>query len=900
MEKPSDYPKHWETHAVLKDGSTVEIRPIRSSDRAALEAFHGRQSRESIYFRYFRYRPELTDNELDYFTQVDYQNRMAFVALLGGEMVTVARYETWDDRPEAEVAFFVDDDHQGKGLGTLMLEYLAAAGRDQGLSGFTATVLPENYRMLGVFRRAGFDVQTRFADGVIEVDLGIELTAETSSMIADRQRASTARSVARILEASTVAVIGASRQPGSVGHELVRNLLRPAGPDRSGDGGDRPSVPRVFPVNPSAAEILGVEAHPTIAEATRALRAESGEAGQDGADALPVIDLAVVAVRADLVEEVVGQCADAGVRGLMVISTGYSELDADGAERERRLVELARSNGMRLIGPNAFGLINTDPAMRLAAVFHRIPVVPGPVALASQSGPLGAAVLERIRSAGIGVSSFVGVGNRSDVSVNDLLDYWDLDQRTEVIMLYVENFGNLQNFSKVARRTSIDKPIITIRPSSPDLAELLHQAGVILVDEVSQLTEQALLAATQPPARGNRVAIVSNTASLARLAAAACRRSGLEVVVPASVGDPGGSESVLIGDLDNVSYMPSGDPDEYERFMVAAAVSEDVDLVLMAIAPTAYLPARKLRSLLDRVNRSIHKPMAAIGLVDAEQLRVENLPTFTFPEEAAQVLGRHAGWGQWRSARRPSMPPLDREPRKPPTVVGQLLAGRSQARLTLASPDLALLLDELDIPLAPFGIAHDVDEAVAAAERIGYPVVVKAANLRNRSVGESGGAAIDLHDQAALVAAYRRMSEQFELAMKTAVVQRMVTATGIVRLELLQEPPFGSMVSIGPGGSVFDGAAPLARRFLPLDRQVAGELVDSLITGRALPAIEDASREALVELVIKLGDAAAATDDLARISLNPVLLSGADTVATDAEVLLKRRQADVLAGVRHI
>ncbi|MGB5760079.1 MAG: acetate--CoA ligase family protein, partial [Acidimicrobiales bacterium] len=694
------------------------------------------------------------------------------------------------------------------------------------------------------------------------------------------------------------------------------NLLGSPAPQQPGSVGKTTPGPRVFPVNPFATEILGVEAHPTIADATRAMRAvvdqadavdqaDQGVADQPVADkAAPgpdrVIDLAVVAVRADLVEEVVGQCADVGVRGLLVVSTGYSELDADGRERERRLVEQARSNGMRLIGPNAFGLINTDPAMPLGAVFHRIPVEPGPVALASQSGPLGAAVLERIRSAGIGLSSFVGVGNRADVSVNDLLDYWDLDRRTGVIMLYVENFGNLQNFSKVARRTSADKPIITIRPSSPDLAELLRQAGVILVDEVSQLTEQALLAATQPPARGNRVAIVSNTASLARLAAAACRRSGLEVVVPASVGDPAGADSVLIGDLDNVSYMPSGDPDEYERFMVAAAVSEEVDLVLMAIAPTAYLPARKLRSLLDRVNRSIHKPMAAIGLIDAEQLRVENLPTFTFPEEAAQVLGRHARWGQWRSARQRPVPPVDAESKPRSTVVDQLLAGRNQSRLTLSSPDLALLLDELDIPLAPFGIAHDVDEAVAAAERIGYPVVIKAANLRNRTVGESGGAAIDLHDREALVAAYRRMSEQFTMAMKTAVIQRMVTASGIVRLELLQEPPFGSMVSIGPGGSVFDGAAPLARRFLPLGREVAAELVDSLVTGRALPAIEAASRDALIDLVVKLGDAAASTADLARISLNPVLLAGVDTVPTDADVLLKRRQADVLAGVRHI
>ncbi len=898
VDDQTDYPAHWETHAVLKDGSTVEIRPIRADDRSALDAFHNRQSRESIYFRFFRYRPELSDKELDYFTQVDYRDRMAFVALLGQEIVAVARYEKWKDRSSAEVAFFVDDDHHGKGIGTLMLEYLAAAGRDRGLSGFTASVLAENYRMLAVFRSAGFEVSTRFADGVIEVDLGIELTAETTTLIADRQRQSTARSVARILEPSSVAVIGASRHPGSVGFELVRNLVAAA-------GGPAPASRRIFAINPNIDEVNGLDTYPTIAAATDALRSAAAGDGSDGAaedgDRPPeTIDLAVVAVRAELVQDVVSQCATAGVQGLLVVSSGFSEVDEVGRDLERQLVDLARDNGMRLIGPNAFGLLNTDQERNLSAVFHRIPVTAGTVALASQSGPLGAAVLERMRATGLGVSTFVGIGNRADVSVNDLLDYWDLDQRTDVILLYVENFGNLQNFSTVARRTSGAKPIITITPSSDDLTELLQQAGVILVDEVSQLAEQALLAATQPAARGNRVAIVSNAASLARLASAACRRNGLEAVVPASVAEAASGDSILIGDLDTVSLMPSGDPDDYERYVVAAAVSDEVDLVLIALAPTAYLTIGQLQGLLDRINRSIDKPVAAIGLVDAEALQVDNLPIFTFPEEAAQVLGRHARWGQWRAARQRTTPLASVESAAEVTVVDELLAGRQESRLNMASPDLGRLLEELEIPLAPFGTAHDADELVAVAERIGFPVVIKASNLPNRSLGESGGAAIDLHNREALLAAYQRMSEQLGVAMKTAVVQRMVSAANIVRLELLQEPPFGSMISIGLGGSGFQRAAPVARRFLPIDRSVAVELVDALVADGSMPAVDAASSDALADLIVGLGDAAARTADLARVSLNPVLLAGADTVPTDAEVVLKRRTTDVLDGVRHI
>jgi acyl-CoA synthetase (NDP forming)/RimJ/RimL family protein N-acetyltransferase len=907
----SDYPAHWETHALLKDGSTVEIRPIRADDRNAVARFHGRQSQESIYFRFFRYRPELTDNELDYFTQVDYRDRMAFVAVLGDELVAVARYERLKGRSEAEVAFFVDDDHHGQGLGTLMLEYLAAAARDRGLSGFTATVLPENFRMLAVFRSAGFDVTTRFADGLIEVELGIDITEETSSAIADRQRLSTARSVARIVEPATVAVIGASRREGSIGHALVKHLVEAL------PGGSDEAASRIFPINPEATEILGLAVHPTIEAATEALQA-GGRAGEGGGrsaapepgskpdDQTPTgstIDLAVIAVRAELVEDVVEQCAAAGVSGLLIISAGFAELGGAGRDRERRLVDLARDNGMRLIGPNAFGLINTVDGVNLQAVFQPLTVAAGRVGLGSQSGPLGAAVLERMRTTGIGVSSFVGVGNRADVSVNDLLDYWDLDPNTDVVVLYVENFGNLANFSTVARRVSAAKPVITIRPSSPDLAELLQQAGVILVDEVSQLAEQALMAASQPVAKGNRVAIVSNTASLARLAVTACRRSGLDVVVPNRLAGEDGvaeGESVQIGDLDTVALLPSSDREEYERTVAATAASAEVDMVLIALAPTAFLSTRQLGRLLHRINRSIDKPMAAIGLVDAASLDVEDFPVFTFPEEAAQVLGRHARWGQWRAARGDADPPAAVGSDRSTTVIDELLAGRDEARLNLASPDLPRLLDELGLPLARYGIAHDIDELQAVADRIGYPTVIKAANFSNRSLGESGGAAIDLHDRSELVAAYERMSEQLGLAMKTAIVQRMVPAANMVRLELLQEPPFGTMISVGPGGAGFESSPPVARRFLPFDQSVGKELVDALLAERVVALITDEGRAALEDLIAGLATAAAGTDLLARVSLNPVMLAGSKTIPVDAEVVLKRRRVDVLSGVRHI
>jgi acyl-CoA synthetase (NDP forming)/RimJ/RimL family protein N-acetyltransferase len=902
MEQVPEYPAEWETHAVLRDGSTAEIRPIRPDDREALVRFHGQQSRESIYFRYFRYRPELSEADLDHFTQVDYRDRMAFVAVQGSELVAVARYEKWPDRPVAEVAFFVHDHHHGKGLGTLMLEYLAAAARRRGLAGFTASVLPENYRMLGVFRGAGFEVSTRFADGVIEVDLGIEVTSETSVAIADRHRLATARSVARIVEARTVAVIGASREPGTVGHELIRQLL-------AGGGGDGRERAEVLAVNPSADEILGLACHPTIADAAAALVDVGG--GDDGG---PRIDLAIVAVRAELVVDIVRQCAEVGVGGLLILSVGFSELDEAGAEREREVVELARDNGMRLIGPAAFGLINTGHPVDLYAIYHPVSSIPGRVAVASQSGPLGAAVLDRLRDTGVGISSFVGVGNRADVSVNDLLDYWGLDPATDAVVLYVENVGNPRNFSTVARRTSLAKPIITIRPPSPDLVELLRQAGVILVDEVSQLVEQVELAANQPRSRGNRVAIVSNSASVARLAAAACRRHGLQLVVPSSVADAARDDSVLIGDVDSVALRPSGEPGDYERVVVAAAVSDEVDQVLLALAPTAHLDRATLEALLDRVNRAIDKPVVAVGLLGTDRVRVDGLPVYAFPEGAARVLGRHARYGQWREANARLAPvggdgtsddPADDRPdgvdgavRPLDELIDQLLAGRLEAALTMSSPHLCDLLDALDLPLASWSTADGLDQAIEVAEGIGYPVVLKAANLSSRSLGEWGGTAIDLHDRQDLEAAHGRMAARLGIAMRSSVVQRMIPADGAIRLELLQDPAFGAMVSIGLGGSPYRRTAPVARRFLPADRSDAMALVEAMEDDDA--EVGGPAAEAVVELIERLVAAAEASEQVARITLNPVLLAGRQAVPTDAEVVLRRRDLDPLVGVRHL
>lgn len=874
--RPNDYPFEWETTAVLSDGSTASIRPIRPDDRELLAAFHSRQSQESIYFRYFRFRPELSNKELEYFTNVDYDKRMAFVATVGDELVAVARYESGEKHsPQPEVAFFVDDAHHGKGLATLMLEYLAAVARQKDLDGFTATVLAENYGMLRVFRKAGFDVSSRFADGVIEVTLGIEITRAAAEVIEARERRAHARSVARLLEPKTVAVIGASRRETSVGHRLAAAI----------DGGG--FVGSAWCVNPAAAadgvtEIAGL---PVVAAIT-----DIGEP----------VDLAIVAVPALAVESVVAGCADAEVGGLLVVSAGFSDEGASGSELEARLAQTARSHGMRLIGPASFGVINANADVRLNATFFPISMpVAGEVAMLSQSGPLGMALLDQLARAGVGLSSFVAIGQRADVSTNDLLQYWAADEATSAICLYQPTIGNPRNFARIAREVSKVKPIIAVAPEAETMSDLLRQSGVVVVPRVSDLIEQAEMAVDQPLPLGRRVAIISNTASLASLASAACRRAGLTVVVPSGVVDSVVSDALLIGDADTLSLPRRVEADVYERVIAAAAVSEEVDMTLVAIVPTLTLDIADLASLLDRVNIAVDKPMAATGLVDTSLLDVPGLPSFTYPEQAAGALARMADYAAWRGQQRGL--PIEADPLfvdQVDELTAAALGTDEVVELTMTSPGLAELLADLDLPVAPFRVANTADEAVMVAEDLGYPVVVKAGQIHSRRSGEAGGTALDVRSPEQLRETFARMLETFDDELLPAVIQGTAPTGVHLAVELEQSTSTGSRLALGIGGASATSISAMSSVFLPaterdLDRLLAQPwLADLLPTASA--------RYSLRDLLARLATAADASPDVASIRFNPVLASNTDAIPVEASVVLRRWPRDPLAGVRHL
>jgi acyl-CoA synthetase (NDP forming)/RimJ/RimL family protein N-acetyltransferase len=854
----------FEADVVLADGGTVHVRPIVPSDAELLVDFHSRQSSESIYFRYFSPRPTLTDRDLERLTNVDYVDRMAFIGIIAGQLVGVARYDRQPGRRDAEVAFFTDDSHAGRGIATVLLEYLAAAAREAGVTRFTAQVLPQNRRMLSVFKQAGFAVTSHFADGVIEVELAIEPTDEALAAMEARAASSEASSVSRILVPRSVAVIGASRRTGTLGHAVFRRLVEA--------GFDGP----VYPVNPEADHVGSVRAYPSVL------------------DVPDEVDLAVLVVPAERVPEVVEECARKRVRGLVVISAGFAEAGPAGAEEEERLVARVRSLGLRMVGPNTMGVINTAPGVRLHASFTEVMPLPGRIGVLSQSGTIGAAVLDELGRHGLGVSTFVAAGNKADVSGNDLLQYWEQDERTDVVLLYLESFGNPRNFARIARRVAIHTPIVAVKagrvaPLDDDVAgaevamdALLSQTGVIRVDTLEQLVDAARVLANQPLPTGNRVALLSNFWGPAVLAADACVAAGLELPALSAETVRRLGEALLPGArLTNpVELTSEAGPAEYAAAMDALVDDPDVDAVLVLHAPT--IPERT-----SEIARAVASTASAHGATTVlasflgphEAGALDGLgtvPAFAFPEAAAMALGRVCRYAIWRSHPAGTVPELDRT---------DAVAARTLAAAALQDGADQVVLDPVAARalLATHGIeavdqrlVDGPDDAVAAAHEIGYPVALKAPGLVRPAKTEEGGVAVDVHGDDELRRAFDRMVERHGDAMRPALVQAMARSGTDVELLVRQHPVFGSVLGLGPAGT-----GQLEQRVVPLTDVDAERLLDTL------PSLGPEARAALAELVLRLSALTVAVPEVVELCLDPVLVSSRAAVPTDLRVRLR-------------
>ncbi|MCU1593928.1 MAG: hypothetical protein JWO12_1320, partial [Frankiales bacterium] len=692
------YPRHWEADVVLTDGGTVHLRPITPDDADRLKAMHSRLSADTVYMRFFSMVRTLPAREVERFTTVDHDERVAFIALLRDEMIGVVRYDRAPGTADAEVAVVVEDAHQGRGLGPILLEHLAAAGEERGIERFVANVLPSNRRMLEVFRSAGFEIERHLADGYVELEYPIRRTAASVSVSRAREHRAEAQSVARLLAPQAVAVVGASREPGTAGHEVYRSLLA--------HGFQGP----VYPVNPSAPHVLGVRAY------------------ADVRDVPDDVDLAVIALPAEQVVEAVRACTQKRVRGLVIVSGGFADAGDQGRARLAEVVQAARDGGMRLIGPNAMGVVNTDPSVQLHATFAVGEAHPGRVGLFSQSGALAGTVLSMLARRCLGLSTFVSIGDRADVSGNDLLQYWQQDQRTDVVVLHLQGFGNPRKFARIAREVSSAKPVVALKSGrgAGDVAvdAMFRSAGVIRVDTLAQLFETAQLLALQPLPRGNRVGIVGTSSALAALAADSCKGSGLDVPTLAAAVQE--DLRALVGTTETsnpVDLGPLTSPAQLATALELVAASGEVDALIVLVTPHAS--DRELGAAVRDLSTDLPVLASFLGhdgvpaelavSVGAETAGRGSVPSYASPESAAMALSRAVSYATWRAR------PLG----EIPGVTGDPIDLTGLPHDGSWIPEASSVLAAYGVRTWPTSRVSSVEQAVEAAQLLGWPVALK-------------------------------------------------------------------------------------------------------------------------------------------------------------------------------
>jgi acetyl coenzyme A synthetase (ADP forming)-like protein len=832
---PAGYPADLESEVLLADGRVAVIRPIVPDDAAELIAFAGKLSGETVYLRFFSPRRTLTEEEAARLATVDYTDRLALVAFVDGELAAVARYERLAQADQAEVAFTVRDDQQGRGLGTVLLEHLAAAALARGIVTFVADTLPENVKMLGVFRAAGLVEQARYDNGLIRVTMQLEPVPGYLERVEERDTAAAVRSLRPLLEPASVAVVGASPRPGTVGHQLVANLLR---------AGYRGAI---YPVHPRAPAVLGIRAFPSAAE-------------------LPgPVDLAVIAVPAAAVTKVVRELGEVGCRGIVVVSAGFAELGPDGAAAERELVAVARRHGMRLVGPNCLGVVNTAEDVRLDATFAPVAPVPGRLAFCSQSGGLGVAILAEVERRGLGISCFVSVGNKADVSSNDLIRYFEQDPGTDVILLYLESFGNPRHFSRIARRVSRTRPIVAVKAGRsvsgsrgasaqtagrhvPDdvVDALFQQAGVIRVDTLEELFDVAEVLSHQPLPAGNRVAVLANASGPGVLAADACEARGL--AVPLLQAETAGRLREVLapeaGVHNPVDCHPTATVVQYRTALSILLEAPEVDAVIAIFTPPLGTDAEEVAAAVAACAATSTKPvlanfLASGGTLEALRATPRPVPWFAYPESAARALAKVVPYAAWRRR-------------------------AERAELGGGEPDPAAA-----------GIVGDLGAARA---------VVAGALARAEPDGEAGaGAWLDPEECRRLLAAYG--------VAAGPVPERSRPLATEVRIGLHEDSSFGPVVTFGLSGMASTVFGDRAVRLAPLSTEEAREMIRSI---KAAPVLEGGGGrlptdvDALAALLAVVARMAEDLPELAELELDPVLAPpGGDVVvlAAKAQVL---------------
>jgi acyl-CoA synthetase (NDP forming)/GNAT superfamily N-acetyltransferase len=863
----------WAFDGLLTNGSSVRIRPIRASDAPQLVRFTDFLDRRG--------------EPVERIADADYSLTMAFVAIAFEEIVAIATFDrAHGDDAAASIVVDVLEPCRQQGVATLLFESLAAYARSQGIQRFHAQVAEGNGDMLRVLRALGLRMDSVVDANMVNFDIDLRPTSEYRATCDEREAVAEAQSMCAILRPRVIAVVGAGRHRGSPGHEVVRSLL----------AGDVAGT--VYPVNPKARSICGVAAFPDLASVPER------------------VDLAIVAVPASQVPTVLREAAFSGVRAVTIITAGFAETGQAGAEMESDLLSLAREHGMRIVGPNCLGLVNTDPDVRLNATFTGLDPLPGRLALISQSGAVGIVLAEQASAAGVGLSSFVSVGNKLDVSSNDLLCFLERDERTSVIALYLESLGNPRKFARIARRIGEHKPIVALKAgrsaagargarshtaaaATPEVSveALLRSAGVIKVDRLEELLDVSTLALAVPLAAGRRVALVGNSGGPLILAADACEANGLLVT---ELDEP--TKNALAHCLvpaaatsNPVDLTADGAADSLERALEIVLSDPAIDAVIVVVTEVLALSGDEARAAVEAVASRIDKPIVACVLGGSPShehalRRVAEIPT---PERAASALAHLCRYAQWRN--RPKASSCQPGVTEQPSVVREIVQANLAANPAggwLELDDAANLLNSCGLPILTTRAVFSADEAAAVAESLGFPVVLKARAGELVHKSDVGGVVISLTSGSAVREAYEEMSKRLGGQMGGAVIQPMAKAGVEAIVGLTVDPDFGSVVMVGLGGVMTDVLGDRAFAVPPIDAGAGLAMVGSLRAAplldgfRGAPPVDKQALAALVELVSRVAEE---VPELVELDLNPVIVTPEGALIVDCKARLAPR-----------
>ncbi len=885
MSASISYPSTHVVDVALRDGSTLEIRPVSPGDGEAIKAFLQKLSPESIGFRFFG-APSL-DWVVEWSVDVDYADRYALIAATGPERAIVGHgaYVRLDER-RAEVAFMVSDAWQGRGIATIMLAHLAAAAQEHGISTFFAEVLPHNRRMIDVFGESGFPVKRHVKQDVIEIELPTSMSEQALEHVEARERTAAVAALRSFLSPRSVAVIGASRRRRTIGGEIVHNLIS------AGFAGE------LYAVNNKARSVQGRRSYRSIAQVPGP------------------VDLAVIAIPAEQVTGVARECAAAGTRALLVISGGFAESGPAGLRRQRELLLVCRQTGMRLIGPNCLGVLNTAPQVRLNATFAAGSPPAGRIGFLSQSGGLGIAMIDGAQRLGLGLSSFASIGDKADISGNDLLCYWEQDSDTDVILLYLESFGNPRRFARIARRIGAGKPIVAVKSgrsaagaragashtgalvSTSDVTvdALFEQAGVIRTDTVHELFDVAKLLSAQPIPKGNRVAIVTNAGGPGILCADACGAAGLDVVeMSASVRrklartlDP---QASLGNPIDMIATAPAK---SYASTIATLLEAKACDAIVAIFVPPLVTQARDVAREIQRVARRCKGVSLLAVFMTGESMPAElggdtlRVPGFEFPEDAARALAKTVRYARWRSS--PAGTVVDPPGARPGAAAAIIARGLATGGGWLDPADVAALLDCYRLPLIPTYTVRTTREALAAAAQIDGPVALKAIAPGLIHKSDAGGVLLNLHGPGAVRAGARKIRLALARAghrLEGLIVQPMFPHEVELLMGVVHDESFGPVIACGAGGTNAELLGDVSVRITPLTDLDAHAMLRSL---RTFPLLEGYRGAALCDVasledcLLRLSALVQAHPEIAELDANPVAAGPERALILDARV----------------